>query len=360
MDCPQNLPLEDSSFYDRLHAAMAKRRIPFSGSLEVTFRCNLRCVHCYVGKQRSGTPNLQEMSTNEIYRILDQITEAGCLWLLLTGGEPLVRPDLLEIYSYARRKGLIVTLFTNGTLLTERIADALAEMPPFLTEITLYGNTQETYERVTGIPGSHARCLHGIDLLLKREIPLKLKTMVMRSNQHELKDMQDFAKRLGVGFRFDPLINAGLDGEGAPVSQRLSPKEVVKLDLSDPIRIKDWKDFADQHASIEPDNVNLYICGAGKNTFNIDPFGDMSPCIMSRSQTYNLREGSFHEGWFDFMENVRNQHLTKRRKCDTCRLMPICGQCPGWATLESGNAQQPVDYLCLVTHLRAEFIGLQA
>ena len=135
-----------------------------------------------------------------------EVTDAGCLWLLLTGGEPLLRRDFLDIYTYAKRKGLILTLFTNGTLITPRIADYLAEWRPFNIEITLYGATQETYERVTGIPGSYARCRRGIDLLLERKLPLNLKTMVMTLNHHELDQMKSLAASLGVQFRFDPIM----------------------------------------------------------------------------------------------------------------------------------------------------------
>ena len=108
--------------------------------------------------------------------------DEGCRWLLLTGGEPFLRPDFLDIYTNANKKGLLLTLFTNGTLLTPRSADLLAERRPFAIEITLYGATQQTYERITGIPGSYARCRRGIDLLLERNLPLKLKTMVMTLN----------------------------------------------------------------------------------------------------------------------------------------------------------------------------------
>jgi radical SAM protein with 4Fe4S-binding SPASM domain len=358
MECPQVDSFEKADFFDRLNEQTARRRVPLSGSLELTLRCNLRCTHCYLGEYRDGIPGQQELSTAEIRDILDQITDAGCLWLLLTGGEPLVRPDLLEIYAYAKRKGMIVTLFTNGTLLTPRIADALAELPPFLTEITLYGATQATYERVTGIPGSYQRCLRGIELLLERKIPLKLKTMVMRANQHEFLAMRDFASSLGVEFRYDPMLNAGMDNSRGPLAQRLTPQEVVQFDLDDPKRLQDWKEFAGRYAGYQPDARYLYLCGAGRGTFHIDPYGRLSPCIMSRLQSYDLHLGSFKTGWNVFLGDVRRRPLTRERRCSRCKLVPICAQCPGWATLESGDQQEPVDYICEIAHLRAEAIGL--
>jgi radical SAM protein with 4Fe4S-binding SPASM domain len=358
MECPQVDSFEKADFFDRLNEQTARRRVPLSGSLELTFRCNLRCTHCYLGEYRDGIPRQKELSTAEICDILDQITDAGCLWLLLTGGEPLVRPDFLEIYTYAKRKGLIVTFFTNGTLLTPRIADALAELPPFLTEITLYGATQATYEGVTCIPGSYHHCLRGIELLLERKIPLKLKTMVMRANRHEFQAMRDFASSLGVEFRYDAMLNAGMDGSRAPLGERLTPKEVVQFDLDDPKRLQDWKQFAGRYADYQPDASHLYLCGAAKGTFHIDPYGYLSPCIMSRLQSHDLRHSSFKTGWLEFLGDVRGQPLTQERRCSRCKLVPICAQCPGWAILESGDQQQPVDYLCQIAHLRAEAIGL--
>ena len=130
MDCDGGTELAYRDFSKRLRERVAGKRIPLSGSLELTFRCNLRCVHCYLDGQHTPSPEQHELTTSEITDIIDQIVAEGCLWLLLTGGEPLVRPDWKEIYLYAKRKGLIITLFTNGTLLTPEDADFLAEWRP--------------------------------------------------------------------------------------------------------------------------------------------------------------------------------------------------------------------------------------
>ena len=173
MECPY-IPLTPySDFSLRLHQKVVGKRIPLVGSLEVTERCNLSCVHCYINLPAGDQgARKRELNAVEIYDILDQIVEEGCLWLLLTGGEPFVRPDFLEIYTYAKKKGLLITLFTNGTTITPRIADHLAEWRPFAIEITLYGHSQETYERVTGVQDSYERCRRGIELLQERELPL--------------------------------------------------------------------------------------------------------------------------------------------------------------------------------------------
>ena len=148
------------------------------------------------------------------------------------GGEIFARKDFLEIYTYAKKKGFLITLFTNGTIINEQIADYLAEWPPFAIEITLYGRTRETYEALTAIPGSYDRCLRGIKLLKERGLPLKLKTVATSINKHEVLAMRQFAEEeLGVEFKMDGQINPRIDCSQSPLAVRLTPEEVVALDM---------------------------------------------------------------------------------------------------------------------------------
>lgn len=361
MDCPTIPELSYSAFGQRLSQRIKGERIPITGSFELTHRCNLRCAHCYLDEQHDGTPGMEELNLDEIRSILDQVAEAGCLWLLITGGEPLVRDDFEAIYTYAIQKGFLVSLFTNGTLITPRIADLLAAYKPFKVEITLYGYTQETYEGVTGIPGSHARCMRGIELLMARDIRLKLKTVLMTLNQHELGAMEAFAERLGANFRFDPMINAGAGGDRTPLAYRLSPEEIVQFDLSHPQRMEAWHTFAEHFVPTHTPQRSpyLYTCGAGTNTFHIDPYGKLSVCIVSREPEYDLRQGSFYEGWHNEVQKVRLRQASQNYACGDCRLLAMCGQCPAWGGLEHNDQEAPVEFLCKVAHLRADALGLE-
>ena len=360
MECPHIPLIKYGDFSKRLHDKVANQRLPITGSIEVTARCNLRCAHCYINLP-VGDREAQnsELSHQEWCHVLDQIVDEGCLWLLLTGGEPFIRPDFLDIYTYAKKKGLLITLFTNGTTVTPRIADYLAEWRPFVVEITLYGRTQEIYERVTGIPGSYARCMKGIELLLERKVPLKLKSAILTLNQHEVWDMKAFAEGLGVEFRFDPVLNVRLDGSHQPTAFRISPQEIVDFDLADQKRMKEWREFCEKFWGPPPKPEYLYQCGAGISTFHIDPFGKLSVCEMSRVPSYDLRQGTFHEGWYDFMPQVLAQKWSQNTPCKTCDLISLCGQCPGWAQMENGNQETPVEYLCQIAHLRARELGLK-
>ncbi|MCM8800425.1 MAG: radical SAM protein [Candidatus Omnitrophica bacterium] len=347
MDCSGIDKVSYEEFSNRIHEKAIKERLPIEGTLEVTLRCNLRCRHCYC----YSDPHKKEMGLREICGVLDEITEAGCLWLLVTGGEPLLRPDFLEIYTYAKKKGLIITLFTNATLITPYLADYLKDYPPFQIEISLYGITSHTYEQVTGIKGSFKDCQRGIELLLERKVPFKLKTTVTTLNKEELFQIKEYAEGLGVDFRFDPIINPRLDGSRQPCSFRLSPEEVIDLDLKDEARHKDWLRFCQQFSQVL-NPQQLFLCHAGLISFHIDAYGQLQICSMLRSFSYDLLKGSFQEGFNNFLFKLRNQRYAFNERCLCCEVAYICDQCPGWSWLENKDLSSPIDYLCQIAHLR--------
>jgi radical SAM protein with 4Fe4S-binding SPASM domain len=341
-----------------MNAAM-QERIPLIGELELTYRCNQECAHCYVNLPSGDREaKKRELTFEEICRVIDEITEAGCLYLLLTGGEPMLRPDFLDVYAYAKRKGLLITIFCTGTLITPKIADYLAEWPPYNIEISIYGATEETYERVTGLPGSYRKCFNGIRLLLERRLPLKLKTVLISLNQHEFQAMEQIARDFGLDFKWDGHINARIDGGRQPLDVRVDPTDIVKIDQSNEERVTAWHEFCDRlPQSFQTDN--LYTCGAGRTNFHIDPYGRMTPCTMTRLHGYELREGSFREGWYGTFAEYRKKKRPLADRCADCDLMTICFQCTGWAQLEHGVEWAPVDFLCEATHLRAEAFAMK-
>lgn len=346
-----------SSFSLSIHQEVNALRVPVNGTIEISNRCPLECVHCYNNlPMGDAAARKLELTTAEHLRVLDELADLGCLWLLFTGGEIFARHDFLDIYRHAKSRGFLITLFTNGTLITERIADALAENPPFVIEITLYGRTKATYESLTGIPGSFEKCIRGIHLLLERKLPLKLKTVALTINKHEIKAMERFAEELGVEFKFDPMISPRIDCSSSPLAVRLTPEDVVMLDVDEPRRVSEWRRLATQFPVFEPGDEmpELYDCGGGVNSFAIDPYGDLTICVLSHMDKYNVRDGSVKEGWEKFLRGVRAKKVTGLTKCTTCQLSSLCGSCAANNELENGNAESPVDFLCRVAHLRAE------
>lgn len=360
MECTRIPEINYSAFGEQMFRASQGRRIPWTGAIELTARCNLKCVHCYINlAEKDEGAQGNELTSSEVCGLLDEITDKGCLNLLLTGGEIFLRNDFLDIYTHAKRKGLIVTLFTNGTLITSRIADYLRDWPPHAVEITLYGSTEATYSRVTGVTGAFSRCIRGLDLLMDRGIRVRLKTMVLTLNKHELGEMESFASQRGLDFHFDPVLNMRLDSNRAPRRYRLSPEQVVALDMCNEKRTRAWKDFISRHSGPPREPEKLYRCGAGLGNFHIDSFGRLSPCIISRKPSYELRTGGFAQGWHQFLPEVISRTRSRVAPCQTCRIASLCDQCPGMAQLEYGDQEKRVDYFCKVAHLRAQALGLE-
>lgn len=349
-------------FSGAVHEKLAGKRAPMDVSIEVTRRCPLDCLHCYnnlpMGDQ---VARAQEMTFEEHCKLLDELVAAGTFWILYSGGEIFARKDFLDIYTEAKKRGFLITLFTNGTLINQRIADHLVQYRPFAIEITLYGATKETYEALTQIPGSYDRCMRGIHLLMERNLPLKLKTVPTTINQHEVYAMKKMAEDMGVEFKFDPLVNPRIDCSQSPLAVRLSPEEAVGLEFQDPQRKEEYRrlilaDFAAAAPEPQPD-ATRYFCGGGQSGCAVDPTGTMSICVISHQQGYNIRKGSFAEGWAGPLHEIRQQKKTRPSICDRCQIQSVCSMCPANGELENGDPESPVEFLCQVAHLRAYALG---
>jgi len=286
MECIQTDGLSPQEFVAALNDTAYRQRIPLSGSIELTKRCNLRCRHCYLGDHRGrSSAKSRELSNKQWLAIIDEITQAGCLYLLITGGEPLLRRDFRDIYTHAVENGMLISLFTNGTLISEPVLDLLQELPPRDIEISLYGATAQTYETITGVKGSFQSCLEGIQLLLDRGLNVKLKTVLMTLNLDEFDAMEKMAKTFGVKFRFDPAIFPTMEGDKAPLYLRVDPEQAIAIEFSNRKRADGWRRFYEKFRTDTTDD-RLYACGSGKTTFHISADGYLQPCIMASSYRF--------------------------------------------------------------------------
>lgn len=331
-----------------IHQKAGEKNIPVKGQIELTFQCNLKCVHCYMPEEKTGT----ELGFQEITNILDQIHLQGCLWLALTGGDPLMRKDFPDIYDYAKRKGFLITILTSGTLMTPELADSLAEKPPFSIDLTLNGVTQETYEKISQVPGSFRRAMEAIHLILDRKLPLKIKTKATSLNYHELKKIKGFVENLGMEFNPSTTLYPGLDGSLDPCNYRLSPEQISGLngDIQD-------KNECDENDLNEDDFIppdNLIRCAAGINSFHISPYGELIFCTFMRKPNFNLQNGSFKQGFYTLYPEIRSAKYQTDSQCKTCEKFYLCSQCPAVAELESGDPEKPIEYFCNLTHKQKE------
>jgi radical SAM protein with 4Fe4S-binding SPASM domain len=348
--CPQ---LDLGDWGDVLVSQLKGGRYPFSATFDLTERCNLACVHCYINQPAtSQAVRARELTTGQVCGLLDQMADLGCLFVTLTGGEVLLRPDFPEIYLHARRRGLLVHVFTNATMLTPRIADLLAASHPFSVDVTIYGATAETYERVTRVAGSYERCWRGIRLALDRGLRLSLKSVVLTTNRHELPAMRAQAQELGVNFRYDGLVWPRLDGGQQPLGYRLSLQGIVALDHDDTERQR----ALEKEAELLKDDLvrakYIYSCGAGFRSFHVDSGGRLSACSMSRRPVCDLLQGSLQQGW-EFLGTATREKRKKDTACRTCRVGPVCMQCPAWSQVVHGDDETPVEFVCALGRLRA-------
>jgi radical SAM protein with 4Fe4S-binding SPASM domain len=355
--------LSYGEFSADLHQRQAGERVPLQVSIEVTRRCPLECLHCYNNLPMGDLEaKRRELTKEEHFRVLDELVEMGCFWILYTGGEIFARKDFLEIYTYAKKKGFLITLFTNGTLINEQIADYLVEWPPFAIEITLYGRTRQTYEALTAIPGSYDRCLRGIRLLKERGLPLKLKTVATSINKHEVMAMRRFAEELGVEFKCDGQVNPRIDCSQSPLATRLSPEEVVALDMNDPNVAEEYRKLAARDLNAPPNLSQVdtvYICGGGFNSFAINAYGEIGICVISQQETFAVRGSTVKAVWEESLLRLRSRKRAKITKCIQCRIQSLCGMCPANGELENGDRESPVEFLCHVAHLRAMVVGAE-
>ncbi|MBW1789298.1 MAG: radical SAM protein, partial [Deltaproteobacteria bacterium] len=299
MDCSGNIWPSTAEYLGGFRKKASKLRVPVSGSIDLTHRCNLHCVHCYLGgRSGEGTAPERELTTDEWISILDRITEAGCLYLLVTGGEPLLKKDFAILYSHAKKNGMLVTVFTNGTMIDDDVLELFSRLPPREVEITLYGATPETYEHITGVKGSYGRCMEGIRRLRDARINVNLKTVLMTLNRHEFDPMREIAEAFGVRFRFDAAVFPRFNGDTSPMKLRVSPEEAVEKEASNGELLRQWVRLYERLKNM-PVSDRLYQCGAGLTAFHIDPYGHLRPCLMSTSTAYgqDLRSMGFETAW---------------------------------------------------------------
>jgi MoaA/NifB/PqqE/SkfB family radical SAM enzyme len=351
MDCSTQVEFGTSEHLARVFERACKARVPLRGAFDLTYRCNFRCLHCYVGHLVGQPASVNgELATEEVTSLLGAAADAGCLMMLLSGGEPLLRPDFLEIYAAAKRLGLIVTVFTNASLVSERHVQVFGDLPPHAVEVSVYGATQATYEGVTGVLGSFQRAQRGIHLLLEGGVNVVLKTMILQENAGEVAAIERWAEDLGVSFRLDPVITPRLDGDLGPLQQRVEPEAAVALEMAEPKRRKAVASLVERERSDggirTPPAERVFRCGAGLASFHIDPSGCLHPCLMTQGITFDARTMGFVPAWKAVASAVDAAVWEGIGGCAECSKSLLCGYCPGLFELEKTTAARPPDYLC--------------
>ena len=352
---------------------MKENRLALAFSLEITARCNNNCSHCYINLPANDrSAQEKELNFEEIMNLADQAVQMGALWCTISGGEPLLRNDFKEIYLGLKRKGLIVSVFTNATLIKEEHIELFKKYPPQDIEVTVYGVTKETYEAVTRRPGSYQAFMRGLNLLLQNGLKVRLKAMAIRSNFKELPQIAQFCReRTKDYFRFDPLLHLRYDRNLARneeiKSERLTPQEIVAIEMADSERFNSLEKGCDNLINLEFSNSTsdkLFTCDTGAGAFNVSFDGNLHLCtsLYHPDCVYNLRKGSLADAWQNFIPKIKDMRSNNKRFLNTCRICPImnlCLWCPAHSYLETGEMDSWVEYFCQVAHERAKALGYE-
>jgi radical SAM protein with 4Fe4S-binding SPASM domain len=359
-----SIPIQEFALWEKIRG----KRALISFDLELTARCNNNCRHCYINlPAEDKNVKERELSAEEIKEIAEEAMSMGALWCLITGGEPLLRPDFKKVYLTLKKLGLLVSVFTNATLIKEEHIALFRKYPPRDIEVTIYGVTENTYERVTRKPGSFNKFMRGLDLLFDSGIKVRLKAMALRSNLDELPQIASFCReRTKDYFRFDPFLHLRFDQDSARnkeiMSERLSPAEIVALERSDQQRFESLKKGCDKLIVPEFSNHecnHLFHCGAGNGSFSLSYDGLLRLCssLWHPDSVYDLKKGSLTDAWHNFIPKIRDIRSDRREfleKCRVCPLINLCLWCPAHAHLETGEMDAPVEYFCEVAHARAD------
>lgn len=330
------------------------QRLPLAGSLALTHRCNFKCVHCYAAR-----PVLPpELGTGRLTELVDEMSDAGCLFLLITGGEPLIHPDFKRLYARIRERGMLVSVFTNGSRIDDETIELFRDLPPRMVDVTLYGYSEETYRAVTGVAGMRERVWRAVERMMENGIRVAVKTVVLSINQHEFHDIQAQAKAWGLRFRMDAMLFGRLNGDRSPLQYRLHPEAAAALEFSDAKRTEQWKVYGEKFTVSDPDS-RLYRCAAGVWSFHLDPAGSLQPCLMASHIAHNVAHTPFMEGWKRLTADMSSRKVASNSQCASCDKRAYCGYCPPFAHLESGDECSRSDYLCLIGSARsAKVLGM--
>ncbi len=334
---------------------------PTRMQLEITYRCNIHCVHCYTDPFNTPAHLRQELAVRDLLRIFDELADAGVLWVTITGGEAFVHPHFRQIYTEARRRGFLVSLYSNGTTISESLADFLANDPPFTIDLSLHGATPETFERVTQVPGSFRPFRDGLGRLLERDLPVRIKTKAMGMNRHELAKIKALVEGLGLDFNVSATIHPRLDGDLSSTEHRLSPGAIVELDLDGTGALEDAADTcagdrgerAAGPALEPPPDDRLFRCGCGTNTATISPYGMLRACTHTTWPAFDLKTMPFLEAFARLVEAIRSARYTGESPCRTCPVYTLCEKNPVMAEHEAGSMEAPVTHYCDVAFGKA-------
>lgn len=313
--------------------------IPLSVQLDLTYRCNERCIHCYLDHEDHG-----EMTTAEILGLLDQLAAAGVFFLNVSGGEIFIRPDLFTIIEHARKLQFSVKLKTNGVMIREAKARRIAALGVEAVQISLYSHDAATHDKITKLTGSFKRTVEGARLLRDAGVKVIFANVLMQQNADHYKQVQALAAEMGIRYEVDATITPMMDGDRGIVALNMDGGRLAAI-MHDTTLLGDQAErllAAPSGPTPLDEAYETLPCSAGHTACYVSPYGDVFPCVQFPFKVGNVREQAFIDIWKHSpqLNEVRAIRVGDLEGCSSCVHGSSCNRCPGLAYLE-GNMRGP-------------------
>jgi radical SAM protein with 4Fe4S-binding SPASM domain len=336
-----------SGLIAKMAAKALKLNIPLSVQLDLTYRCNERCVHCYLDHDDHG-----EMTTAEIKDLLDQMADAGVFYLTVSGGEIMMRRDFFVILEHARLRTFCIKLKTNGVLIRKKEAQRLCELGVESVQISIYSHRPEVHDAITKMPGSFHQSIEAIRLLRKNGIHVDMANVLMIHNVHDYDGVKALAADLGSQFIIDPTITPMMDGDRSILSLNVDEDALREVFHNEDLA-GNVEEFCAVPQGPDLEELNSLPCSAGHTACYISPYGDVYPCVQFPLPCGNVRRTKFVDIWRHSpqLNEVRSIRLRDMLACSQCIHGGTCTRCPGLAFLE-GNMRGPSYQDCEKSYAR--------
>lgn len=320
----------------------------YSVIFEITPKCNFSCVHCYLHDHHTS----EELAYEEIIQIIDILYEKEVLFLTLTGGDVFTRKDFLDIYLYAKKKGFIIEIYTNGALLSDEILDVFDKYPPLLVDISLYGSCEETYKKVTGVAGAFNKVMSNIEKMLEKNIRVSLKAPVINIYYDELPQIKAISEKYGLPFRTGFEIFPSIDNDSSVQNYAVTLKDSLAYEFKE--FDKKPRTFGEEWETELVDLLKdkpLFRCKLGRASCAIDYEGKMCPCMSFRHAGERLTLENFDRLWLQFGEYPK-MRASDDYKCLRCKAYDFCDICPAMMQFVHGDLEYVEEHFCKSAHAR--------
>lgn len=324
--------IKNKEIVERLFNNAKSLRIPISCTVELTQICIFKCSHCFI--QGVG---YESLSYEQYTEFIDQFCEKGGLFLTLTGGEVLMHPRFSEMYEYAYKKGLAITIFTNAYLLDSDIIKLFYQYPPRKIEVSIYGGCESTYAKVTKCAESYKRVVSNVDELIANNNNVHLKTVLFDENYMDFDQIKKLASDRNLPFKYDFKLMPKRNGEKINLQHQLCPSKVIKMELFDcPEKINTWRSNISKMR--KNDMGRMFTCGAARYSCYLSSSYHLRICAAATFSDIDLNNFTFSQAW-DAFEKYTKLQPNDNSVCDDCNIALLCDICPIWGYIINDDVE---------------------